>query len=208
MNKYWQRTGANGATMKTEIEVKFLDMDHDDIRAKLRELGGECEQPMRLLRRAIIETPELVAKNGYVRVRDEGDKTTVTYKQFDSLAVDGAKEIEIIVSDFDSTVALFDVAGLQQSSFQESKRETWKFGTTEIVLDEWPWLKPYIEIEGESESELRDVAMKLGLDWANAAFGDVMVAYRAQYPYLTDKQTVGRIPEVKFGDPLPDLLKA
>ena len=78
---------------------------------------------------------------------------------------------------------------------------------TEIVLDEWPWLKPYIEIEGESEAELRTVAVQLGLDWSGAVFGDVMVAYRAQYPYLTEKQTVGRVAEVRFGDPLPDLLR-
>jgi len=193
--------------MKSEIEVKFLNVNHDEIRSKLRELGAECERPMRLLRRVTIETPELLAKNGFIRVRDEGHRVTVTYKQFDSLSVDGAKEIEIIVNNFEDTVALFDAAGLGHSSFQESKRETWKLGTTEIVLDEWPWLKPYIEIEGESEDELRGVAMKLGLDWTNAAFGDVMVAYRAQYPYLTDRQTVGRIPEVKFSDPLPDLLK-
>jgi adenylate cyclase class 2 len=194
--------------MKSEIEVKFLDVDHDDIRAKLRGLSGECEQPMRLLRRAVIETPELVAKNGYVRVRDEGDKTTMTYKQFDKLSVDGAKEIEITVSDFDQAVALLDAAGLPYQSVQESKRETWRLDSTEIVLDEWPWLKPYIEIEGESEDELRAVAVKLGLDWGDAVFGDVMVAYRAEYPYLTEDQTVGRIAEVKFGDPLPDLLKS
>lgn len=194
--------------MKAEIEVKFLNVDFDDVRAKLKELGAECEQPMRLFRRAIIETPELVAKNGYVRVRDEGDKVTMTYKQFDKLSVDGAKEIEMTVSNFDDAVALLDAAGLPYQSFQESKRETWKLGNTEIVLDEWPWLKPYIEIEGEDESELKDVAGKLGFDWAEAVFGDVMVAYRAEYPHLTEKDTVGHIAEVKFGDPLPDLFKS
>lgn len=51
-------------------------------------------------------------------------------------------------------------------------------------------------------------AIKLGLGWDNAVFGDVMAAYRVQYPHLTMKDTVGNLPEVKFGDPLPDLLKA
>jgi adenylate cyclase class 2 len=193
--------------MKSEIEAKFLNVNHDEIRAKLQELGAECEQPMRLLRRVTIETPELIAKNGYVRVRDEGDKVTMTYKQFDGLSVDGAKEIEITVNNFDQTVALLDAAGLPHQSFQESKRETWKVGNVEVVLDEWPWIKSYIEIEGETESDLQELAAKLGFDWSQAAFGDVMVAYRAEYPYLTDKDTVGRVAEVKFGDPLPDLLK-
>ena len=51
------------------------------------------------------------------------------------------------------------------------------------------------------------MALELELDWSNAVFGDVMVAYREQYPYLNADQTVGKVPEVKFGLPLPDVLK-
>ena len=38
-------------------------------------------------------------------------------------------------------------------------------------------------------------------------FGDVMVAYRAEYPHLTENDTVGRIESVRFDDPLPELLR-
>lgn len=193
--------------MQTEIEAKFLNIDHDEIRAKLRAIRAECEQPMRLMRRVTIDTPDMKAKNAFLRVRDEGHRVTMTYKQFDELSVNGAQEIETTVGDFDAAVQLLEATGLVAKSFQESKRETWKLGATEIVLDEWPWLKPYIEIEGESEEELRKVAGQLGLDWNEAVFGDVMAAYRAEYPHLTEKDTVGRIAEVRFGDPLPDLLK-
>jgi hypothetical protein len=48
---------------------------------------------------------------------------------------------------------------------------------------------------------------KLGLDWSDAKFGDVMVAYRDQYPYLKDTQTVGKVQKVSFDSPFPDLLK-
>lgn len=192
--------------MKSEIEAKFLNINLDDVRVKLNKAGAKLEQPMRLMRRVTIETPELAAKDAFVRVRDEGHRVTMTYKQFDSLSVDGAKEIETTVSSFDDTVALLGAAGLPYRSFQESKRENWTLDGCEVVLDEWPWLKPYIEIEGGSEKQLRSVAEKLGFNWASAVFGDVMVAYRAEYPHLTEKDTVGRIKEVKFGDPLPDLL--
>ena len=194
--------------MKSEIEVKFLNVDFDEVREKLRKLGGKCEQPMRLMKRVTIETPELLQKKSYVRVRDEGDKVTLTYKQFDSLSVDGAKEIEIVVSNFEDTVALLAAAGLPQNSFQESKRETWKVEEIEVVLDEWPWLHPYIEIEGESEDALKDVAARLGFDWKDAIFGGVTIAYREQYPHLDpiDNNSIGQIAEIKFGDPLPELL--
>jgi len=113
-------------------------------------------------------------------------------------------EIEVTVSDFDETIKLFAAAGLPHSSFQESKRETWRLGSTEIVLDTWPWLHPYIEIEGASVEDVKSIAAQLELDWSDAVFGDVMAAYRAQYPHLGLNDTVGRISEVRFDDPLPE----
>jgi len=193
--------------MKAEIEVKFLDIEHDTMREKLRAIGGICEQPMRLMSRITIDSPTMHEKNAFLRVRNEGHRVTMTYKQFDALSVDGAKEIEVMVEDFDKTVQILQAAGLSFDSFQETKRETWRVDDAEVVLDEWPWLDPYIEIEAGSEARLKEVASLLGLDWSEAVFGDVMVAYRAQYPHLTEKDTVGRIAEVKFGLPLPDLLK-
>lgn len=193
--------------MQTEIEVKFLDVDHNEIRAKLENIGAVCEQPMRLMRRVVIDSDVMKQKGGFLRVRDENGKVTMTYKQFDKLSVDGARELEITVSDFDTAVQILEQSGLPYRSFQESKRETWKLDGAEIVLDEWPWLKTYIEIEGESETQLQQISSKLGLDWDTAQFGDVMVAYRAQYPHLNEQDTVGNIKSVKFGDPLPELLK-
>ncbi len=193
--------------MKTEIEAKFVQVDHNDIRKRLNQLGAKCEQPMRDMVRVTIDTPSMKAKDAFVRIRDQGDKVTVTYKQFDELSVDGAKEIEITVDDFDNAVALFAAAGLHHRSWQESKRETWILDDVEIVLDEWPWLDTYIEIEGPSKKSVKDVAKRLGFDWDDAVFGDVMAAYRLQYPHLNDPKTIGNIAKVKFGDPLPELLK-
>ncbi len=193
--------------MNTEIEVKFLNIDHNAMRDTLRAIGAICEQPMRLMRRVTIDAPVMKEKNAYLRVRDEGHQVTLTYKQFDALAIDGAKEIEEVVEDFDATIAILKAAGLPYSSFQESKRETWKLNDIEIVLDEWPWLNPYIEIEADSQEKLQHTAKLLQLDWNSAAFGDVMVAYRAQYLHLNEHDTIGTIPEAKFGMPLPDLLK-
>lgn len=191
--------------MNTEIEVKFLDVDFDALRTKLEAVGATCAQPMRLMRRAVIQN-DATGRNSYIRVRDEGDKVTLTHKLFESLSLLGASETEIFVSDFDKTVAILEAGGLKPSSYQESKRETWKLGGVEVVLDEWPWLKPYIEIEGPSEDAVRGAAQMLGFEWDNdACFGDVMVAYRAEYPSLTKKDTVGNFEFVRFDDPLPEM---
>jgi adenylate cyclase class 2 len=193
--------------MNTEIEVKFLRINHDEMRAKLQQIGATCQQPMRFMKRAIFEDKhgELRKKNGYIRVRDEGDKVTLTYKQFDALSIDGAKEIETGVTSFDETVQILIAANLELKSLQESKRETWHFEGVEVVLDEWPWLEPYIEIESNTEAALKGMAEKLHLDWSDAVFGDVMVAYRAQYPNITAKWGIGDMESVRFSDPVPDI---
>jgi adenylate cyclase class 2 len=193
--------------MKAEIEAKFLDVSFDDIRQKLTDLGAECEEPMRLMRRVAIDNDFMrTGKDSFLRVRDEGHRVTMTYKQYDSFTVDGTQEIEVTVSDYDATVALLEQCGLVPHTVQETRRENWRLGDVEIMLDEWPWLKPYIEIESESEQAIRDLSAKLGFEWKDAVFGDVMAAYRAEYPHLSLKDTVAHVPQVKFGDPLPDIL--
>lgn len=197
--------------MTVEVEVKFLHIKHEEIRYKLKDNGFACVVPMRLMRRAIIDYPDRRLQTGvpssYIRVRDEGDKVTLTYKSFASLSISGAGEVEVVTSSFSDSVQIFEAVGLEVVSLQESRRETWRRGSCEIVLDEWPWLDPYIEIEGGTESEVREVSNELGLDWSTAKFGDVMVAYRDQYPHLKEADTIGMIPEVLFSSPPPDFLR-
>ncbi len=193
--------------MKSEIEAKFLNVDHDEIRAKLTALGAECVQPMRQMRRMTFENPAMKARNGWIRVRDEGDRTTLSYKQTDALTIDGTKETEVTVSSFDDMIAIMQQFDMNHGSFQESRRETWRLGDAEIVLDEWPWLHPYIEIEAETSELVQSTAEQLGFSMGDALYGDVMVAYRAQYPHLSETDTVGGLSEVKFDTPLPDMMK-
>ena len=188
--------------MKTEIEVKFLNINIEAMREKLKAAGAHLEQPMRLMKRALIETPEMNARHAYLRIRDEGDKITATYKQFTENSLTGAKEREIVVSDFDETIAIFAEFGLHYHTFQESKRETWRYGDVEVVIDEWPWIKPYIEIEGESEAAVKQAADELGFGWSDAVFGSVDVIYNIEYPDMTVRGVID-IEEVRFGEEVP-----
>lgn len=192
--------------MQTEVEVKFLNVDFDPLRVKLREVGAVLEQPMRLMRRVIIEPPHLAVQDAFIRVRDEGDKVTLTYKHFhDHEAFSGAKELETTVENFETVVEILALGGLEPKSFQESRRETWKLGSVEVVLDEWPGLKSYIEIEGHSEDEVQKAAKLLGFDWREAVFGSATVAYQAQYP-KGDASKLATIPRVAFDEPLPSII--
>jgi adenylate cyclase class 2 len=193
--------------MKTEIEAKFLNVNFDEIRQKLTELGAVCRQPMQLMRRVTFDTPEMAEKHGFLRVRDEGHQITMTYKQFDEMSLTGAKEIEVTVSNYEDTIALVRAAGLNTKSLQEARRELWLLDNVEIMLDEWPWANPFMEIEASTEEGVKETASKLGLKWEDAVFGDLNQAFRVQYPHMAAGDAVYNLPEIKFDAPLPEMLK-
>lgn len=198
--------------MDSEIEAKFIQIDIEDVRGRLRAAGAELSQPMRLMRRNIFHNPHMSAKDGYVRVRDEGNKITITYKQFDDQdSINGVREVETTVANYDAVVAILEQTGLANDSYQETKRETWTLDGVEVVLDVWPWLDPFIEIEGPSEDAVRQVAEALDFDWNDAIFGGVSAVYGQKYPHMgvhapdiINKQT----PIIRFEDPVPDSFMA
>jgi adenylate cyclase class 2 len=195
--------------MQKEIEAKFAQADHDAVRAKLKAAGAECTYPMRTMVRAILDYPDrrLQKDGGWIRVRNEGDKTILTYKQVAKYSAHGVREINVTVDSYDQTVAFLLQIGMFKQSEQETRRETWELDGCEVVLDEWPWLKPYIEVEGPSVPKIKAVAAKLGFDYKDALFGDVVVAYRLEYPGIGPNETIGTLPEIRFDLPLPDWLK-
>lgn len=194
--------------MKTEIEAKYLSIDPNEIRKKLQDVGATCKQPMQLMRRVIFSSATMNEKHAFLRVRDEGHRITMTYKQFDDMSLTGAKEIECTVSDYDDAIALIEAAGIEMRSIQEARREVWTLGEIEVVLDEWPWIDPFLEIEAPTEMLVRDTAESLGLKWEDAAFGDVMTAYRAKYPNTAPDDAVYHLSRIRFEDPLPSILLA
>lgn len=195
--------------MQTEIEVKFLDVNHDDVRKKLKALGATLEQPMRLMRRAMFDFEDNrmqkdTGNKPRLRVRDEGNKVTITYKIKNE--TNYVHEVETTVGSFDDMIQILEQTGLVVFSFQESKRETWDYKNVEVVLDEWPWLNPYIEIEGPTEAEIKAIAAELGFRWEDGVFGSVDRAYRTQYPGMKKRESIGEVPKVIFNTPLPKYL--
>lgn len=192
--------------MPAEIEAKFINVDHDEVRVKLKELGAVCEQPMRLMRRKNFDYPDgrLQKAGGWIRVRDEADKITLAYKQLDHRGVDGTKEVNVTVSSFDDTCLFLQSIGLELKSYQETKRESWTLLSAEIELDEWPWVRPYVEIEANDERHLFDIVRKLGFEESKALHGSVEVVYQAEYD-VTEEEIDGW-QEILFID-IPDELE-
>ena len=194
--------------MKPEIEAKFLAVDHDALRLKLKEIGAECVQPMRVMKRQGYDFTDgrlRKEKNGWVRVRDEADKITMSYKQLNNRELDGTHEVQLTIDNFEAAGEFLIALGLQRNVYQVTKRESWRLDGLEIELDEWPWAKPYIEMEGPDEASLKDLAAKLDLDWATVCHGSVEIVHQGEYD--VSDEDIYSIPVISFDEPIPDWLE-
>lgn len=169
--------------MNNEIEASFLDIDKDDLREKLKAAGAECVEPEIIMRRTVFDS----GPHSFARVRDEGDKIVMTYKNFeDEDSIMGVKEVNLIVNNYDDAVKFIAGCGLEQKAVQETYRETWILDGVEITIDTWPWIPTYSEIEGPSEEAVWSAAECLGFKKEDAMFGAVDKIYNHYYGVDTD----------------------
>ena len=155
-----------------EIEVKFLNINKDGLEKKLAALGA-TKAGEYFYRRRVFDYPDyrLNSAGAWLRLRDEGDKVTLSFKQrlgttsHDGSSNDsGMQEIEVVVSDFDKTAELILALGFVEKFYQENKRTRWVKSGIEFDIDTWPELEPYLEIEAQSWEKVDEAIALLGLD--------------------------------------------
>ncbi|MDR0319791.1 MAG: CYTH domain-containing protein [Rickettsiales bacterium] len=166
--------------MKTEFECRFIDIDAAAVRAKLSEQGFAIVEPERLMRRKVFMLPDKDNVQRWLRLRDQGDKTTLTFKLKGDISQGAAsmKEIECVVEDFGLMGELLAAADLKCAVYEENSREKWAKENVEVCLDTWPELDTFAEIEADSEAAVKKAASELGFDWNEAMFGNVMEVYK------------------------------
>ena len=192
--------------METEIEAKWLNIDIEQFRLRLSEIGAKMISSERLMVRRIYDFPDsrLQDSGGWVRLRDEGYKVTLCYKQLNDRTLHGTKEVTVVVDSMENTNVFLESIGLVSKSLQETKRESWKLGDVEIELDTWPWIPSFIEIEANSEQEMKHVAEKLRLNLADALHGSVETAYQAVFD-VSEEEIIG-MKNIQFSE-VPDWLE-
>jgi adenylate cyclase, class 2 len=166
--------------MKHEYEAKFLSIDVTGLQAKLRALGAAQAFPRRLLTRRIFENGEL-GEGAWIRLRDEGERSTLTLKQVtDPTAIDGTTEIETEVTDLHAVAEILARLGMAEVRYQENYREEWRWGEVAFDFDTWPGLPTFVEIEGPDEVSVRRAAAAVGLDYSQGRFGSVDEIYKSE----------------------------
>ncbi len=175
--------------METEIEAKFPDIDVDALRLKLKERDAILEHPEVSMRRKNYDYSDRRLKKigGWIRVRDEGNKVTLSYKQLNDRTLHGTKEVSVVVDDFGKTCQFLEAIGMMAKAYQETKREKWSHKSVEVTIDTWPWVPTFVELEGQTEELVREVANDLGFDWIKVMYGSVETIYQMHYDFTEEE---------------------
>lgn len=156
------------ASGNLEVEVKFLVDELPAIRRRLLTLGAALHKPRVFERNVRFDNPwdGLRMQGKLLRLRQDA-AASLTYKGEPQTAVDSEarvrEELEIEVSDFQTTFDLLGRIGFEPKQVYEKYRETFIFGQVEVLLDEMPF-GDFVELEGE-EAAMQAAAAALDLDW-------------------------------------------
>ncbi len=191
--------------METEYEATFVNVDKNKIRKKLRELNANLVREEFLMKRVTFNLPSN-ERGTWLRVRDEGNKITMALKSIegDGKSIEGQKELETTIDDFDVGIMIFEKIGCIKKAYQENKREIWMINDVEVAIDEWPFLEPFVEIEGKDEKSVKQIADKLGFNYNKALFSSTDEQYMAKYN-INEDQVVNKTPKIVFGEENPFL---
>ena len=131
----------------------------------------------------------------------------MSLKIIDGNKIQDQKEICLNINDFSKAVKFLTVIGCVKKGYQETKREVWKLDGVEITIDEWPFLEPFIEVEGRSEQDVKNVCAKIRLNYSKALFCAIGELYKRKYGVSLDYIN-NKVPLLTFESKNPLLNKS
>lgn len=108
----------------------------------------------------------MINPNKWVRLRQTNDEIELTLKQVyekNDDTIQKVKEIEISVNDFEETNLMLQNIGIVRRNYQEKVRHSYTYKDASIEIDEWPMLKPYMEIECDNPETIQEIVKLLDL---------------------------------------------
>ena len=147
-----------------ENECRRLNIGIKDMCSMCEELG--CIYIGAFMQRRYVYDFNPIQKGRWIRLRSNGKSSTLTIKEINALRIDGTKELEVEVSDFDITNEILNKLGYIPRAYQENFRIEYKLGDVTFDIDKWPGIPAYIEIEGKHKEDVINTLNKL--DWSES----------------------------------------
>ena len=163
-----------------EVEKKFrlTKRQRDAVVKRLPEIGASLEGE-EFEENTLYDGDALQDGSCVLRLRRVGARATLTFKRRlpGKSSIKQQREEETAIADPDAMAAILEALGFTAALVYEKRRQTWRFGRTEIVIDVLPF-GLFMEIEGRA-NEIKLVERKLGMKDLRAE--------NATYPQLTAK---------------------
>lgn len=149
-----------------EIEVKFHLAHAEDVRRRILSLGAKSSDRV-FESNYRFDTPhlDLVRRSALLRLRRDA-RCTLTYKtslKAPDSEFKARRELEVEVSDFDTTRRIIEALGFKRTQIYEKYRQSFMVGNSTMCIDNMPY-GDFLEIEG-SRTDIRRLAQQLAMDW-------------------------------------------
>lgn len=161
----------------TERELKFAGVDHEALRARLRELEAEPQGPPALEDNLLFDRDgELEGAEKLLRLRSDRRGARLAFKGPPSYEghLKVRRELETTVGDLDTTRALLEALGYERVQRYQKYREEWLLGSIVIALDHTP-IGDFAEFEGV---DCERVARRCGFEAEDAERRNYLRLYR------------------------------
>jgi len=149
-----------------EIEIKILGINVEDISKKLLDLGAHKEFSGLIKTKYFDKDSKIRDRGDLLRVREfEGSHTEVTYKTNKRKEGDFKiyDEFELASPEFEEACGFFESLGFEESCYFEKRRSIFALEQAEIVIDEYPKIDPFLEIEAPDQNTIEQLIKKLEL---------------------------------------------
>jgi adenylate cyclase class 2 len=152
--------------MPKEIEMKVQLKNPNKLRKRLKEMRAEYLGKERQIN-ITFDSPYFrnVERGKFLRLRKTEKNTILTYKGKGKPKANAKirEEIEVKVDNFDNILKILTLIGFVEKFKFEKNREIYHFKDSEIVIDEFPKLGWFCEIEAKNENDIIKVAEKIGI---------------------------------------------
>jgi len=143
--------------MSFEIEKRFKNFDYKLIKKLFEKYNIQKNGGYLFNVTGFVPLKE----NQHIRTRNEGKKITFTIKEKTDTY---DKEWEVNVNDHKMMNEMLLLLGIKKAHGLEKFREIYKDDNNEIIFDHYPGLKPYLEIESNTEENLLNMMKNLNLE--------------------------------------------
>jgi len=172
-----------------EIERKIFDISLKEITSKLIKMGAKTVFKG-LVRVKYFDTKkgDIRKKHNVLRVRRMGDKNVEICFKSNKRQKDGCKiydESEFFSEDFNKVSEFFEKLGYICTCYYEKKRTEFDLDNLKIEVDEYPRIKPFIEIEAANAKKIDELVKKLGLEKNESSSETIGEVLRRKYPKIS-----------------------